>query len=95
MGAERVCVGAQLGPAPERSQERLPPLGAWEGEEDAETGSGSCSLRWDAEAQGRKVVADSSVVRKETWTPDFMRALLSLCPKQCLSYCSVAGVTWR
>lgn len=68
MGAEQVCVGAQLGPALERSQEHLAPSGAWA--EDAETWSGSCFLRWDAEAQGVRVVAKRSRVRRETWTPD-------------------------
>lgn len=70
MGAEQVCVGAQLGPALERSWEHLAPSGAWAGEEDAETWSGSCFLRWDAEAQGVRVVAKCSMVRRETWMSD-------------------------
>lgn len=54
MGTEQVCAGAQLGPV---SWEHLLLSGAWEGKEDAEMWSGGCFLKWDAEAQGMKVVA--------------------------------------
>ena len=93
MGAEQVCVGAQLGPVLERSWEHLPPSGAWAGEEDAETWSGSCFLRWDAEAQGMRVVTKCGMVRRETWTPDLIWGLLCLCLKQCLCHCGTARVT--
>lgn len=64
--AEQVCEGAKLGPLLKRCQKHVPLLGSRAGKKDSETWSGSCFLRWDAEEQGMRVVANCSVISRET-----------------------------
>ena len=43
--------------------------------------------------QGMRVTVKCSAVRRETWRPDLIRALLPLCLKLWLRCCSEVGVT--